>query len=129
MVIEQMFKTIRHFSEIGRSRSSAINPLQWTLVLPLFGLLVSLVSHGPIWLLAFFMILIAVLILLIVVAYIYFMIKSPDSLRSETFSLAKAAIEKHPLGDNLSGLRDVIDILEGQSPKLLGSGTHDEKKQ
>ncbi len=37
-------------------------------------------------------------------AYIFFMIRSPDALRSEKFTLSKLAIEHSAKGDNLSGL-------------------------
>lgn len=37
-------------------------------------------------------------------AYIYFMFKNPDALRSETFTLRKMAIEKSLHGDDLTGL-------------------------
>jgi hypothetical protein len=122
-----LFKTLRHFSEIGRSRTSSINPLQWVLVLLMFGLLAAIGVHGDVWILKFFVGSISIIVLLIVAAYIFFMVKDPDALRSETFSLAKTAIEKQMLGDNLSGLREVVDILEGPNSKLLGSGTQEEK--
>jgi hypothetical protein len=120
-----MFRTLQsllHVAQIGRARSSVVNPLQWTIVLLIFGLFLSLAAHGPSWLLIFFAVSLAVVILLLLCAYIYFMRKNPDLLRSETYSLAKTAIEKQVLGDNLSGLREVVNIMEGVDAKLLTAG-------
>jgi uncharacterized membrane protein YraQ (UPF0718 family) len=114
-------------SQIGQSRSSIINPLQWTLVVLLFGILTAL-WHGPAWLLIFFVVVFSLVMALLLFAYVYFMLKNPDFLRSERFSLAKTAIEKQGLGDNLSGLRDIIDIVDGSDRKLLGPGTKEENR-
>ena len=122
-----LFRTLRHFSEIGRSRSSSINPLQWVLVFLMFGLFAAIWTHADSWILKFLVGAIGVVVVLIVIAYVYFMVNDPDALRSETFSLAKTAIEKQMLGDNLSGLREVVDIMEGRDSKLLGPGTQEEK--
>ncbi len=119
-------QSLLQLAHIGRARSSVINPLQWTLVLLVFGLLTVLVARGPAWILEFFVVLIGLIILLLIVAYTYFMIKNPDALRSETFSLAKTALEKQVVGDSLSGLRQVVDIMDASEARLLGPGNHEE---
>ncbi len=124
----QSLQSLLHVAQIGRARSSVINPLQWTLVVLLFGLLVVLLLHGPTWLLAFFVVLFGLMMVLLIGSYIYFMVRNPDFLRSETYSLAKTAIEKQVLGDNLSGVREVINIMEGSDAKLLGGGNNEENR-
>lgn len=63
-----------------------------------------------------------VILALVIIAYVYFMLNDPDALRSETYSLAKTAIEKNFLGDSLTGLKEVISVLDGETSKLLGEG-------
>lgn len=121
-------QSLLQLAHIGRARSSVINPLQWALVLLVFGLLAVLVVRGPAWLLVFFVVLICLIILLLSIAYVYFMIKNPDALRSETFSLAKTALEKQTVGDSLSGLRQVVEIMDASEARLLGPGSHEESK-
>jgi len=102
------FRALLEQAEIGRSRSSVINPLQWAVVIILVGLLAILLGHAPSWLLIFFSCLLGLLVILLVLAYIYFGIKNPDALRSEKYVLVKAAIEKQYAGDSLTGLHEVI---------------------
>ena len=45
-------------------------------------------------------------VLIYFIAYCYFMVKSPDALRSEKFTLSKLAIERSVIGDNLTGFID-----------------------
>jgi len=118
----QPLEHLLHFARIGRARSSVINPLQWTLVLLIFGLLAILLAHGSVWLLVFFTVLIGLVLALLVAAYIYFMLTNPDALRSETYALVNTLIEKRMVGDSLSGLREVVDILDGSDAKLLSAG-------
>jgi hypothetical protein len=108
-------------AQIGHSRSSVINPLQWTLVIILIGLLVSIGEKAASWLLVFFAALLAATLLLLIVAYVYFMFRNPADLRSEKYSLAKTAMEKRLVGDSLSGLREVMDAFDGQDSKLLSN--------
>src|SRR6266404_2714739 len=122
-----MFKSLRPFlqlAQIGQARSSVINPLQWTLVILMFAVLALVIAHGPDWLLKFFAITLAVVLALLIFAYLYFMFKNPDALRSENYSLVKTAIEKRVVGDSLTGLREIVDTFEGGgSGKLLKIGT------
>jgi hypothetical protein len=79
---------------IGQSRSSVLNPLQWLLVLLIAGLGIVLWSHAPPWLQVFFAVLIGWTVILITVAYCYFMVREPSILRSQDYSLAKHAMDK-----------------------------------
>jgi hypothetical protein len=88
-------ETIYKQTGIGQSRSSVLNPLQWMLVILIGGLSVVLFSsHTPPWLQVLFAALIGWNVLLITVAYCYFMIREPAILRSEDFSLARTAMDK-----------------------------------
>jgi hypothetical protein len=58
----------------------------------------------------------------LLVAYVYFGFKNPDSLRSESYSLVKTALEKKYLGDSLSGMKEFVDTIEGSDMKVLGPG-------
>jgi hypothetical protein len=103
-------------ANIGQSRSSVLNPLQWMLVILVFGIAVCLLGHAPLWLVILFAILLALVLALFLVAYVYFARVNPDSLRSEQFSLSKLAIEKGLLGDSLAGLRPSTTVLREDSP-------------
>jgi hypothetical protein len=98
-------------ANIGQSRSSVLNPLQWMLVILVFGIGVCLLCHAPLWLVILFAIMLALVLILFLIAYVYFARVNPDSLRSEQFSLSKLAIEKGLVGDSLSGLRPSPDFL------------------
>jgi phosphoglycerol transferase MdoB-like AlkP superfamily enzyme len=124
----QALQSLLHVAQIGRSRSSVINPLQGTLCIVIFAFLVLAVTHAENWLLVFFASVTAAVFLLLLGAYIYFMIRDPAALRSERYSLAKTAIEKQRLGDSLSGLREVIDVLDDrEDARLLGPGSTERK--
>jgi hypothetical protein len=92
-------------ANIGQSRSSVLNPLQWMLVILVFGVGICLLAHSPSWLVVLFAIMLGLVLSLFLGAYIYFARTNPDALRSEQFSLSKLAIEKGMVGDTLSGLQ------------------------
>jgi len=122
------FQSLLRQADIGQSRSSVINPLQWTLVITVAALLgVALEPHAPPWLVIFFACFVGVVGALLLVAYVFFMIKNPDALRSEKYSFVKTAIEKQMLGDSLTGLVQVVETFEGTEAKAL-SATNIEPK-
>jgi hypothetical protein len=91
-------------ADIGQSRSSVLNPLQWALVILLGGVLGSVASGAPRWLTIGLAICVFALVALFIAAYVYFMLTDPTPLRSESYSLSKMALERGLMGDNLSGL-------------------------
>jgi hypothetical protein len=91
-------------ANIGQSRSSVLNPLQWLLVILVAGIVLCVWLHSPSWLVTLFAVMVVLVLLLFLGSYIYFMRKNPDALRSEQFSLSKLAIERGLVGDSLSGL-------------------------
>jgi hypothetical protein len=62
---------------------------------------------GPGWLTAVLAAMFAVSFAVTLWSYGYFMLRDPDALRSETFTLRKLEIEKGLIGDNLQGPRRV----------------------
>jgi len=118
----QALKSLLQQASIGRSRSSVINSLQWTLVIILFAFLVLVIVHAVSWALVLFAIIVVAVVILLISAFIYFALTNPDSLRSETYSIVKTAIERKYIGDNLTGLKEIIEIVEGADNKALPPG-------
>jgi len=114
-------KSWLQLAQIGHSRSSITNPLQWTMVILIGAIVLISVLHLP-----FFVTLSLLCCLLLIVAlflwtFIYFMFKNPDVLRSEEFHLSKMKIERGWVGDNLTGLIEQKELTTGSSVPLEGS--------
>src|SRR5262249_35549561 len=96
----QLVSTLREQMNATLSRSDVLKPLAW-----LIGLLIAaaalLVFSGkaPDWLLVTIGVSLAASVAIYVVAYCYCLIKNPDALRSEKYSLHKMAIEHGIYGD------------------------------
>jgi len=119
----QIFKSLLHQAQIAQSRSSVVNPLQWTLlILGVFLLALIAEPRTPLWLLPWSAGSVGLVLLLLLAAYVYFAKTNPDSLRSETYSIVKTALEKKYLGDSLTGLKEIVDTIEGTDQRALGSG-------
>jgi hypothetical protein len=107
-VIELWGQLFHKQTDIGQSRSSTLNPMQWTLAITIFGLFASIcVRTCPVWVIVILACCIGSSFLLIAFAFVYLLFKNPDALRSESFTLSKIAIEKGLIGDSLTGLREV----------------------
>ena len=116
-ILESLLKQ----SEVGQSRSSVINPLQWTLVIVTFALLAfAAVPHIPARLVIGAACADGSVLAALLGAYVFFMITDPDALRSEKYALVKTAIERRLLGDSLTGLSDAIETLEAVEKTPLG---------
>jgi hypothetical protein len=63
--------------------------------------------------------------LLYLMAYVYFMFKDRDALRSERYSIQRLAIEKGLIGDSLYGL---FDPQSSSTPNLLAQPKPDRKE-
>ncbi len=107
-------------ASIGQSRTSTVNPLQWAMLILLGGLAVLILVGAPAWLVILVSVLLAVVGLLFCLAFVFFSLRNPDALRSETYSLTKLAIEKGLYGDSISGLREVAQIAPIGEPLLPG---------
>jgi len=91
-------------TDIGHSRTSVLNPVQWIVVILIFGAALLALAHAPVWLMIGIGVCAFGGFVLFVFSYIFFMIKDPDALRSESYSLQKLALQKGLVGDNLQGL-------------------------
>jgi len=87
-------KDILDQAKIGQSRSSVLNPLQWTLAILIAGIVSLLMAHGPNWLTIVLAALLSTTCAVFLCAFLYFMVKDPDALRSEPFYLTKFAMDQ-----------------------------------
>ncbi len=106
-------------AEVGQSRSSITNPLQWAMVILIGAILLCVRLGVARWIVTLLAIGMAVMLVLFVFTYLFFMFKNPDVLRSEHFHLSKMAIERGLIGDNLHGLIEE-DAQGKQSLQLEG---------
>jgi hypothetical protein len=80
-------------------------------------------SDAPAWLTIGLGICALVNFLLFGCAYIFFMVKDPDALRSESYSLQKLALQKGLFGDSIQGLSTVdappshVMVVTGTAPQ------------
>lgn len=102
----EIIKTFLQEATARNTRSTVINPLAWLNAILLGGLGVCLSFSSPGWLLILMAIFLSIGIGAYILSYVYFALKSPDSLRSERFFLSKMVIEKSIKGDDLTGLID-----------------------
>jgi hypothetical protein len=94
----------------------------------LLSALASLVlGEAPSWLLISVGLALAVVLVVFLGAYLYLLLRNPDALRSEHFSLSKMAIEKGLVGDNVQGLTDPMTI-NSASTRQLAITANDEAK-
>lgn len=106
-------------ANIGQSRTSVLNPIQWLLVILVAGIGICLMFHSAAWLVVLFAAMLIIGLVLFFGSYIYFVRTNPDALRSEHFSLSKLAIEKGLVGDSLSGLKPAVDLILSGDPRAM----------
>lgn len=102
-----LFARLAH-SAISGSRSSALKTLLTLDALVLLALLIAgrpLTDSQP-WIAVLLAVMLVIAILITLGAYLYFMFKDPDYLRSESFGLRKMEIERGIVGDSVGGLID-----------------------
>jgi hypothetical protein len=126
-----MFRRIQAFlqqAHIGHSRSSALTPLQWTLVISVAATFGLALLHADLWITILFAVLTVAVAALLLYAFYYFMKKDPDALRSEKLVLTKEALSRSLEGDSISGMREVLEtydgrpLIEDSNSKKIGSG-------
>jgi hypothetical protein len=118
-----MWKLLANQAQIGQSRSSVLNPLQWTLVIMFVGLGVLTMSHAPAWIIAGAGVGCFADLGFLLFSYGFFMRKNSDALRSEWYALNKLAIKKGRLGDNLQG----FTTIDAPTSPLLPTSGPDQK--
>jgi hypothetical protein len=104
----ELFRSLFEQASAQGSRTTAVAPIGWALATVLAALTGTSFTNVNPWIPVVLAIFASLLLILYVGAYIYFMLKSPDSLRSERFTLSKMALEKSVKGDNLGGFVDVL---------------------
>ena len=113
------------FSEASAkgARSTALHALQWGMAMLLISISIMAMADAPSWILIAISSAFGLVLVTFIGAYIFLLIKNPDALRSERFTLSKMAIERGLIGDSLSGLREE-EILEDtiNEPDALTSG-------
>lgn len=108
------FKPLFNLAQIGQSRTSITNPLQWTLAILVIAIVLFSLVHVPAIVTTIMLICFAIAFLLFIYAYLFCMHTNPDVLRSENYHLSKMAIERGMLGDSLKG---VVENREGERPE------------
>ncbi|MBY7853068.1 hypothetical protein KW429_05075 [Vibrio fluvialis] len=108
-----MFNALAQKSSSSGSRSNTLKPLSWLLGILISGIVSILYFPNkivPLWILICFMCFIAIAFILFCGAYVYFMVKDPDALRSEKFNIEKMAIQHGMLGDSNSGILEEREV-------------------
>lgn len=123
MAIEIVKQFLQQASLQG-SRSTVLSPLGWLAATLLAGWIGLLWRQAPHWVIVLMAVLLCLCIALYLIAYVYFMTRTPDALRSERFTLNKLAIEKGMMGDNASGFSTVES-----SRRLIEAHVQGEAKQ
>lgn len=73
----------------GQARSSVLNPLQWMTGICIGGITSLLAAHAPNWILITLASMLASVFTIFLCAYLFFMLRAPDALRSERYGLTK----------------------------------------
>jgi len=107
------------------SRTNALNHLQWMIVAFLLVLVLATRYGLPPPLIWLFAGILCVLLLCYLGTHFFFMVKNPDALRSEKFTIQKMAIERGLIGDSVLGMREVTRDLSG-NVSLLESASEEQ---
>jgi hypothetical protein len=114
----EMFRQFLEQANASGSRSTALKPLGWLLGILMFGLLGGAQVGLPLWALVVLAVFVCLAGLLYLGAYLYFMMKNPDALRSEQYAINKLAIEKQLVGDNVQGVMTADHLPSKMLPQL-----------
>jgi len=85
------------------NKSTVLKPLRWLIGLSFSATLILAVSDSATWLLIVFMSLSVISVILFIFAYVFCLLKSPENLRSEKYTIQKMAIERGIIGDDIVG--------------------------
>lgn len=113
-----MFQSFLSEATAKGAKSTALHSLQWMLGILLSALPMIIWAGGPNWLLIGIGCSALLILGLFMFAYVYFLLRHPDALRSEQFTLSKLAIEKGLVGDNITGLIQITDSRQTVSSPL-----------
>lgn len=120
----EFLQTLLQRAEVRGSRSTVLAPLGGLLSLLVAALLICPLVRADRWVSILFAAATAVSFVAFVSAYAWFAVKSPDSLRSERYSLMKLSIEKSVTGDNRTGFAEP----QGSPPVLPAADVVGDRK-
>jgi hypothetical protein len=99
----QFFSALREQMSAALSRSDILRPLTWLVGMFLVATVSLIAAKSEQWVIVTLIVLLVIIVILYLGAYSYCLIRNPDALRSERYSLQKMAIEHGLLGDSTSG--------------------------
>lgn len=112
-----MFRELLTRATADGSRTNALNHLHWLLI-AFAAIIAALFAAGvPMFLIYVFTVFECAVFIAYLVTHFWFMVKNPDALRSEKFTIQKMAIERGLYGDSTSGM---MERIRGSPNPLLG---------
>jgi hypothetical protein len=105
------FMSLVRQGTVQGSKSTAMTPLLIAVGTLSTAVLIGGWAGLSSWIVGLLATCLVLVVLCLVILYGYFAVKQPDFLRTERYSLTKLAIEQHRSGDDMAGLRDVIEVL------------------
>ncbi len=110
-------------SQASGSRSTALAPIHWVLVIVLAAYLSASMLGTAVGVINLLGVVFVVAFSIVCFAFIFLLFKDRDALRSERFTIDKLRIEKGVLGDTVSGFREVRrgEVVE---PVVLSNGSY-----
>ena len=96
-------KDVLRRHELYGKKSTALQPIVFIALILTLGVVGAIHSNVDIWIIWTFFALLGVVLILFSIGFIFFMIKDPDALRSETYNMAKFAMERGLIGDDNVG--------------------------
>lgn len=111
----QFIRALFQQSSTEGSRSSALRPIGWALALFLSGMLASIALHAPGYVVLVMVVLCILTFVLYAVGFVFFMVRNPDALRSEWYSITKMQIQRGLSGDSAQGVlaNKEVELLPG----------------
>ncbi len=103
---QALVSSLREQFHATLSRSDVLKSLWWLFWPLLTATITSFSFSTPLWFSIFLTICLGLVMGLYLFAYSFCLLKNPDGLRSERYSLEKMAIEHSVVGDDLSGIID-----------------------
>lgn len=117
----QLLRELLSRATADGSRTNALNHLHWMIAAFLVATLASAYNRMPNWVTLFLAAVMLVFLACYLVTHFYFMLRNPDALRSEKFTIEKMAIERGLYGDSESGIQSLARSTS--SGRLLDDGS------
>jgi len=114
-------------ADIGRSRSSALNQLQWAMAILVAGICLLWRYGAPTWLIGTLASLLVLTVVVFLGCFIYFMVKRPHSLRSETFDLKMTQLIEKRTKEFELGEYEELTVRELKQSSTVDEATNREK--